>query len=54
MPLSDQSAGMNTDDRKPPVSLFRLFWRMGGWAVLISGALLLVLGALVARARKQA
>ena len=30
-------------DRLPPVSLFRLFWKMGGWLVLIFGVTLLLL-----------
>lgn len=34
---------MTQDDHLPPVSLFRLFWKMGGWIVLAIGAMLLVI-----------
>ena len=30
------------DTSVPPVSLFRLFWKMGGWIVIVFGAILLI------------
>lgn len=44
--VSDQVEVMNADDRLPPVSLFRLFWRMGGWVVLLFGAVFLIVTAI--------
>ena len=40
--VSEQVEVMNADDHLPPISLFRLFWRMGGWVVIVFGAVFLI------------